>query len=135
MNLRSALALVALLLMPLSGCVFVENTHRNPGDATFLWTFQGQTCAMVPAVANVKIIIPGQTLMNDGVYDCSTKGTAGIVLHDFKGGLYSYTFDPRFNETLDNDPGKGESYYYVRVMQLDRNLAWSSPIWVKYMGN
>ncbi|MBI4906143.1 MAG: hypothetical protein HY820_21090 [Acidobacteria bacterium] len=25
-----------------------------------------------------------------------------------------------------------ESYYYVRVLQRDRNIAWSSPIWVDY---
>ncbi len=32
---------------------------------------------------------------------------------------------------VDQSPKPGESYYYVRVMQLDGNLAWSSPIWVK----
>ena len=35
-------------------------------------------------------------------------------------------------EFVDNNPGEGESYYYVRVEQRDRNLAWSSPIWVDY---
>jgi hypothetical protein len=33
---------------------------------------------------------------------------------------------------VDASPGKGESWYYVRVTQWDRNLAWSSPMWVKY---
>jgi hypothetical protein len=33
---------------------------------------------------------------------------------------------------VDTNPGKGESWYYVRVIQQDRQLAWSSPIWVKY---
>ncbi len=33
---------------------------------------------------------------------------------------------------VDHEPGAGDSYYYVRVIQLDRNLAWSSPIWVDY---
>jgi hypothetical protein len=32
----------------------------------------------------------------------------------------------------DTSPRPGENYYYVRVQQIDRNLAWSSPIWVKY---
>jgi hypothetical protein len=32
----------------------------------------------------------------------------------------------------DAAPRQGENYYYVRVLQVDRNLAWSSPIWVKY---
>ncbi len=26
----------------------------------------------------------------------------------------------------------GEHYYYVRVEQEDKNVAWSSPIWVTY---
>ncbi len=30
----------------------------------------------------------------------------------------------------DNDAGSGENYYYVRVIQNDGNIAWSSPIWV-----
>jgi len=34
---------------------------------------------------------------------------------------------------VDNAPTQGESWYYVRVSQMDRNLAWSSPIWVKYL--
>ncbi len=36
-------------------------------------------------------------------------------------------------EFVDNQPPpSGESYYYVRIEQRDRNLAWSSPIWVDY---
>jgi hypothetical protein len=36
-------------------------------------------------------------------------------------------------EFVDNEaPSSGESYYYVRVQQRDRNMAWSSPIWVTY---
>ncbi len=31
---------------------------------------------------------------------------------------------------VDNEVGPGEHYYYVRVLQNDGNLAWSSPIWV-----
>jgi hypothetical protein len=33
---------------------------------------------------------------------------------------------------VDNHPAAGESYYYVRVLQVDRNIAWSSPVWVTY---
>ena len=33
---------------------------------------------------------------------------------------------------VDAAPRAGENYYYVRVQQVDRNLAWSSPIWVTY---
>ena len=31
---------------------------------------------------------------------------------------------------VDNDRTAGESYYYVRVQQVDGQIAWSSPIWV-----
>ena len=31
---------------------------------------------------------------------------------------------------VDNEAGTGENYYYVRVIQNDGNMAWSSPIWV-----
>ncbi len=37
-------------------------------------------------------------------------------------------------EYADQDPPAGESYYYVRVEQADGQLAWSSPVWVKYSG-
>ena len=36
-------------------------------------------------------------------------------------------------EFVDNEPpASGESYYYVRIEQRDRNVAWASPIWVEY---
>lgn len=31
---------------------------------------------------------------------------------------------------VDNQPASGESYYYVRVIQVDDQMAWSSPIWI-----
>jgi hypothetical protein len=34
-------------------------------------------------------------------------------------------------EFTDRNYGPGESYYYVRVLQEDGQLAWSSPIWAK----
>ena len=33
---------------------------------------------------------------------------------------------------VDQDAPSGTSYYYVRVIQDDRQIAWSSPIWVNY---
>ena len=39
------------------------------------------------------------------------------------------TFDLKYRE---NSLTKGQHYYYVRVDQKDGNVAWSSPIWVKY---
>jgi hypothetical protein len=55
-----------------------------------------------------------------------------------KGGKFVYVYTPRPTSNtaefsyVDNAPGTGESWYYVRANQMDRNLAWSSPIWVKY---
>lgn len=31
---------------------------------------------------------------------------------------------------VDGEPGEGENLYYVRVQQVDGQIAWSSPIWV-----
>jgi hypothetical protein len=31
---------------------------------------------------------------------------------------------------VDTAPVKGFSYYYVRVMQKDQEIAWSSPVWL-----
>jgi hypothetical protein len=31
---------------------------------------------------------------------------------------------------VDNNPLAGESYCYVRVIQTNEQMAWSSPIWV-----
>jgi len=36
---------------------------------------------------------------------------------------------------VDEDIGKGESYYYVRVTQADGEMAWSSPIWIHFKSN
>jgi hypothetical protein len=37
------------------------------------------------------------------------------------------------NERLSCVPERPDNYYYVRLMQADGNLAWSSPIWVSYL--
>jgi hypothetical protein len=31
---------------------------------------------------------------------------------------------------VDTAPVKGYSYYYVRVVQKDAEMAWSSPVWM-----
>jgi hypothetical protein len=33
---------------------------------------------------------------------------------------------------VDQNPEKRESWYYVRVIQADRQMAWSSPMWIRY---
>jgi len=55
-----------------------------------------------------------------------------------KNGKFVFTTSPNAKNTeftyTDNEPTQGESWYYVRAIQMDRNMAWSSPIWVKYGG-
>ncbi|HYW44442.1 MAG TPA: hypothetical protein VE959_16385 [Bryobacteraceae bacterium] len=55
-----------------------------------------------------------------------------------KDGKFIYRTEPKADtaefDYTDTAPGSGESWYYVRVMQADRNMAWASPIWVKYTG-
>ena len=53
-----------------------------------------------------------------------------------KNGKFIYRADPNaasaeFDYT-DNETTAGTSWYYVRVIQQDRNMAWSSPMWVNY---
>ena len=57
-----------------------------------------------------------------------------VVVRDNK---YVFTNEPNKNEVdltfTDDDAKPGEShYYYVRVELADTNLAWASPMWVKY---
>jgi hypothetical protein len=64
-------------------------------------------------------------------------GTAPIAQIDvIKNNKYVHQLKPAKNdvtfEYLDNSIEPGESYYYVRAEQADGQLAWSSPIWVKY---
>lgn len=85
-------ATVALLMMSASGCVCVTGGGGGSrGNVTFTWTFQGRQCFEVPDVTTVAIQIPGQTLQNDGRYPCTSAGTAGITLLNFRAGTYSYT--------------------------------------------
>ncbi|MBI3468390.1 MAG: hypothetical protein HY000_35765, partial [Planctomycetes bacterium] len=64
-------------------------------------------------------------------------GTAALqrvdVIKDF---VYAYTTESkeptvRFDWT-DPDPRPGLSWYYVRVLQTDGQIAWGSPLWVQY---
>jgi len=63
-------------------------------------------------------------------------GTAPIKQIDLiKNRAFVYTTRPDTRQArfdyADNQSGPGESWYYVRVMQEDGQLAWSSPIWIR----
>lgn len=64
-------------------------------------------------------------------------GTGPIdAIHLIRDGKYIHKTAPGKTavelEYRDNDAGKGQHWYYVRVEQRDGELAWSSPIWVRY---
>jgi uncharacterized protein DUF3604 len=64
-------------------------------------------------------------------------GTDDIIKVDLiKDQTFVYHSEPNAKTVeftfRDTEPSKRESYYYVRIQQRDRNLAWSSPIWVDY---
>ncbi len=70
-------------------------------------------------------------------FDVKVIGTAPIAKVEIvKDGKFVFDTQPGGNTAdfsyVDASPGTAESWYYVRVTQTDRNLAWSSPIWVKY---
>jgi hypothetical protein len=64
-------------------------------------------------------------------------GTAPIQSVEIvKNGKFVYKAEPGANSAefdyTDTSVTPGESWYYVRVIQVDRNMAWSSPMWIKY---
>ncbi len=64
-------------------------------------------------------------------------GSAPIAQIDvIKNNKYVHQLKPQSRESsfeyIDNSAEPGESYYYVRIEQTDKQLAWSSPIWIRY---
>jgi hypothetical protein len=69
--------------------------------------------------------------------DIRVQGTGPIArLHVIRDDEYVYSIEPKKAEVkiqyTDMDPEAGTAYYYVRVEQADGNLAWASPMWIKY---
>src|SRR5579872_2690724 len=65
------------------------------------------------------------------------EGTEQITQIDLiRNNEFLYTVKPQQKdfdfEYEDKSPRTGENYYYIRVMQIDGNLAWASPVWVRY---
>ena len=65
------------------------------------------------------------------------QGTDNIeTIHLIRDAQYIYKWSPGTRDVdfqfSDPAPGKGQHWYYVRVEQKNGELAWSSPIWVKY---
>jgi hypothetical protein len=81
----------------------------------------------------------GTTHMMDGIFDPSAapkfqvKVTGTAPIDGGNQGCEIRLGSERLRiHYVDANPEKKESWYYVRVMQRDRNMAWSSPIWIRY---
>jgi hypothetical protein len=66
----------------------------------------------------------------------AVQGTADLGQIDIvKNNTFAYQVRPQGREasfTFRDEGYKGEeAYYYVRVIQKDKNMAWASPIWVR----
>ena len=94
MHLRMLMVLLWAGLF--SGCVFVANgsdANRFPGDVSFTWSLDGRTCRQEVGVYAIRIQIPGETLVNDGIFACENNGSTGVLLQGFAGGRYRYTIE------------------------------------------
>jgi hypothetical protein len=86
------------------------------------WMMGDALDASVPPVLHVKVLgtapIESVEIVRDGSFLYKTQPDAGTAEFDY----------------TDTAARNGTSWYYVRVIQADRNMAWSSPIWVTYTG-
>jgi hypothetical protein len=88
-------------------------------------------------IAGGKEYIQGDILSAGGPVRLKVKviGTRPIRQIDIiRNNKYIHTRNPLASdvgfEFQDPEPQSGESYYYVRAIQVDDQIAWSSPIWV-----
>ncbi len=63
-------------------------------------------------------------------------GTRSIRQIDIiRNNKFVHTREPMQREAnftfTDNERPSGERYYYLRVIQVDDQMAWSSPIWIQ----
>jgi hypothetical protein len=98
------------------------------------------------ATDNILLIVTcGEHIMGDAfitktppTFDITVVGTAPVAkLHIIKDFQHVFTMEPKRNEVKlkwqDKAAEKGKtSWYYIRVEQEDGQLAWSSPMWIRY---
>ncbi|HEY3840784.1 MAG TPA: hypothetical protein VGL72_29630 [Bryobacteraceae bacterium] len=83
----------------------------------------------------------GEEVTAQGIpeFQVNVEGTAPVARIDIiKDGTFVYTSNPNTRTAKfafrDQNFVGDESYYYVRIIQADKNMAWASPIWVKSSG-
>jgi len=94
---------IAVVALALTGCIVHETKDSvggplEPGDITFLWNFDGQTCSQVrQEVYEMRVTLNGprgpEQLDQDGIYNCNPAGTDGIRLVGFDGGTYTFNIE------------------------------------------
>ncbi|RMG39126.1 MAG: hypothetical protein D6725_05790 [Planctomycetota bacterium] len=123
-------------------CVWVEDNSRQG----IIDAFKKRHC--YGATDNILLVVTsGEHLMGDEFMTdqppsltVHVEGTAPIAkVHVIRNNRYVYTAEPGKRVVdltfTDADPLPGQTaYYYVRVEQADtnRNLAWASPMWIRY---
>jgi hypothetical protein len=87
--------------------------------------------------AGGKEYLQGDALSANGPFELSVKviGTQPVRQIDIiRSNEFLHTRNPMQKDVSftfrDTQPKKGESYYYVRVIQVDDQIAWSSPVWI-----
>ncbi|MCS7253471.1 MAG: hypothetical protein RMK18_07230 [Armatimonadota bacterium] len=121
------------------GVAFVEERSRKG----LLEAFKKRHC--YAATDNILLVVTsGNHFMGDefktgqpprlSIYVVGTAPIARVhIIKDFK---YVFTAEPKTKEIkldwVDKEAKPGASWYYVRVEQEDGQLAWSSPMWIKY---
>jgi hypothetical protein len=84
------------------------------------WTMGDAFQTFTPPVMHVKVLgtsaIQTVEIVRKGKFVYQTSPNAPIAEFDFS----------------DAAPEAGENWYYVPVIQQDRKMAWSSPMWVTY---
>jgi hypothetical protein len=89
--------------------------------------------------AGGKDYLQGDIVKVDGDFKLSVKvlGTMRVRQIDIiRGNKFIHNVNPMERDVsftyIDTEaPRSGETYYYVRVIQEDDQMAWSSPIWVQ----
>ena len=90
-----SVAAAAVLFLGGGVCTFGDDHPPMAGDIAFNWTLGGSSCATASEVTTIAITIPGEQLVNGGVYPCSSAGVDGVVLHDFAPGSYTWMTEAR----------------------------------------
>ncbi len=120
---------------------------ERPGREAIVEAFRARRC--FAATDNIALVVKcadhlmGEEFQLAGqpTLEIRAAGTAPITRLDVvRNNRYVFSTEPK-RETLDlkwtdaNPPSEPVSYYYVRILQADGNLAWSSPMWIHRQGN